>query len=121
MEGILVLVSRVTRPGVLSDESPVTVRTDDRGMYRAFGLAPGKYVLSARAAQWEDGPRPAGAYYRDTSDPSRAEEIRVAAESEIRGVDMVLRPAPVFRISGKVILSDPLEVRHVRVIAAAEI
>ncbi len=75
-------------------------RSDDRGCYRLFGLEPGRYILQARPAE-RLGDEPAVLYYPGVSDPSRARELEVKAGAEVAGIDVVLRPEPVYRISGR--------------------
>ncbi len=78
--------------------------TDDRGVYRAYGLMPGIYIISAGGApMWTFMPVPrsenAPTYYpsgtRDT-----AAELAVRAGQETSGIDIRLRDERGFRISG---------------------
>jgi hypothetical protein len=114
LDGVLILLSRTQHNG-----PPIMARTDDRGIYRAFGLEPARYLLFARPAQWIDKARPAGVYYRDASDASRAEPIEVGAASEIPGIDIVVRPPTLFQINGKIMLLNPADAPRVRVLATA--
>jgi hypothetical protein len=54
---------------MFGDSPPGVVQTDDRGMYRIFGLAPGDYVVSARS-------------------PSR-EEVRAVTAAELQWADKI--------------------------------
>jgi hypothetical protein len=90
--------------------------TDDLGEYRLFGLAPGKYYLSATyrkqnimmAAQ---DSTPGGApeedytptYYPGTSDPTGAAPLEVAAGTVLSGVDITLRKGRTVRVRGRVV------------------
>lgn len=81
-------------------------QTDDRGVYRIYGLAPGLYIVSAGgASQWEtnlpsayeaDGPTffPSGT--RDT-----ASEIVVRAGQETNGIDIRYRGESGHTVSGR--------------------
>jgi protocatechuate 3,4-dioxygenase beta subunit len=78
--------------------------TDDRGIYRAYGLMPGVYIVSAGGApMWSFLPAPradnAPTYYpsgtRDT-----AAELLVRAGQETNGIDIRLRDERGLRVSG---------------------
>ncbi len=88
--------------------------TDDLGEYRIFGLAPGKYYLSATYRRWnmtmaqdrtpggapEEGYAPT--YFPGTSDPAGAVAIEVAAGAVLSGTDLTLRKTRTVRIRGHV-------------------
>lgn len=90
--------------------------TDDRGEYRLFTLAPGKYFLSATyrkqgmmtpaqdsaqgVTQDEDY---APIYFPGTSDPNGAATVAVAGGAVVSGVDVTLRKTRTVRIRGRVI------------------
>ena len=83
-------------------------QTDDRGIYRAFGLRPGKYRVSVGRSG--SGLPDGGAQtYRQTFYPSvteveKATVIEVTEGSETDDVDIVLsRPIATFTVSGRVI------------------
>jgi protocatechuate 3,4-dioxygenase beta subunit len=75
-----------------------TAATDDRGVYRAWGVAPGRYVVySGRARDdiFQRGVYDAGAFYPQTFFPSAAEEsqarvVEVKAGGEEDEVDITL-------------------------------
>ena len=77
---------------------PFTAETDDRGVYRAWGVTPGRYVVySGRAREdiFQRGEYNAGAFYPQTFYPSVAEEsqarvVEVAAGGEEDEVDITL-------------------------------
>jgi hypothetical protein len=82
--------------------------TDDRGVYRAYGLMPGVYVVSAGGSpMWSFMPAPradnAPTYYpsgtRDT-----ATELLVRAGQETNGIDIRLRDERGWRVSGTFVL-----------------
>ena len=92
--------------------------TDDLGQYRIFGLAPGKYYLSATQRDWDEvnGDQEFDAtlgektergyiktYYPGTPDPGRAALIMVKEGEEVGGSDIPLKQVAVHRIRGKVI------------------
>lgn len=89
--------------------------TDDLGEYRVFGLAPGKYYLSATYRRWSgmmtQDRKPAESanegyvptYYPGTNDPANATAIDVAAGAVLTGVDLTLRKSRTVRIRGHVV------------------
>jgi protocatechuate 3,4-dioxygenase beta subunit len=70
--------------------------TDDRGIYRIYGLPEGRYLVSAgHSADGASSPRPYQSrypriYHPDTTDQSQAKVIEVGEGSEATGVDIVL-------------------------------
>jgi len=88
--------------------------TDDLGDYRIFGLAPGKYYLSANYRRWnammaqdrtpgnapEEGYAPT--YFPGTTDPAGAVAIEVPAGGILGGTDLTLRKIRTVRIRGRV-------------------
>lgn len=77
---------------------PFTSATDDRGVYRAWGVTPGRYVVysgRARDDLFQRGTYDAGAFYPQTFYPSVAEEsqarvVEVTAGGEEDEVDITL-------------------------------
>jgi hypothetical protein len=85
--------------------------TDDRGVYRIYGLEPGRYRVSVGG----DGRTlraPGAKYYRRTFYPSAVEEsqakvVEVSAGEEADDVDITLGPPErTFRISGRFVSAD---------------
>lgn len=92
-----------------SYETPPGTRTDDRGIYRIFGLPPGKYRVGA--GQSANG-SPSGSgrgFYRLTFFPaateiSQASIIEVTEGSEATGVDIALgRPMTKYSARGRIV------------------
>lgn len=92
---------------------PVSRQTDDRGIYRMYGVPPGTYLVSAggRAnfnfllgAYDNDAPTYSPSSSRDT-----AAEIVVKPGDEITGVDIRHRGEPGRTISGTVVSPNPAE------------
>ena len=93
--------------------------SDDLGAFRLFGLAPGRYFVSAIELRWgqtvgdkefsgsagnsgsEQGY--ARTYYPGTADITRAAAITVKAGDEIPSMDIALKQVTVHRIRGKVL------------------
>ena len=89
-----------------------TVQTDDRGIYRAFGLQPGRYkVASGRSDDtFMTGVNTAGrasyrqVFYPDVNEADKAKVIEVSEGSEATDVDITLgRALQTFAASGRVI------------------
>lgn len=100
--------------------------TNDRGEYRIFGLAPGRYYLSATPSggmsiitggggatvMFAGGPEVMGmapqeesyaaTYYPGTIDPARASALEVKAGDEALGMDLTLILQKTYRVRGRV-------------------
>jgi len=90
-----------------------TIGTDDRGIYRIFGLAPGKYKVAAGSP--EDRMtfgRVLGAvftrtYYPSAGDETKATVIEVGEGSEVTNIDITLRRTqPTFTVTARVVDAD---------------
>jgi len=83
-----------------------SVKTDDRGVYRFFGLPAAKYRVSAGN---DDDSLPGGSqpvykrtFYPSVTDAAKATEIEVTEGSEVNNIDIALpRPLTTFRVSGR--------------------
>lgn len=87
--------------------------TDDRGVYRFYGLPPGKYRVSAGLREDELYSGRGGhnnykqTFHPSTTDQAKATLVEVTEGSEATNVDITLRrPQSTFRISGKVVDAD---------------
>lgn len=91
----------------------MAVQTDDRGIYRFFGVAPGRYKVAAGRGS-EDYPRasPSQTNYKqvfhpDAADPAKGAVIEVGEGSEAKDVDISLgRTMQTFSVSGRIVNSD---------------
>ena len=96
--------------------------TDDRGIYRVFGLPAGKYKVAAGsgdefASSFSTQPRSyRQVFHPDVSDVTKATVIQVSEASEVKDVDISLgRTLQTFSVSGHVISSESgLPVPNVR-------
>lgn len=92
-----------------------TAETNDLGEYRLYGLAPGRYFVSAVLPQWnrfgggEDSEVAntssqgyAKIYFPGTSDAGKASSISVKAGEEIPSVEILMRQISAYRIRGHV-------------------
>ncbi|HZI85987.1 MAG TPA: carboxypeptidase-like regulatory domain-containing protein [Pyrinomonadaceae bacterium] len=81
--------------------------TDDRGIYRIYGLAPGTYVVAAGGTGTPFSTQSSRAYetdvqtYAPSATRSTAREIIVRAGEETTNVDIRYRGDPGFTLSGK--------------------
>jgi protocatechuate 3,4-dioxygenase beta subunit len=84
-------------------------QTDDRGVYRIFGLRAGRYVVSAGGDSSVAFVTGAGAEYArvwhpDATDENQAKVLEVAAGGEVTGVDIRLGVAKkTYEASGRVV------------------
>jgi hypothetical protein len=87
--------------------------SNDDGEYRAYGIAPGKYILSAQCRQALFHPRPFSAgpdqvpskaypmqYYPLTSELKAAQVVELTAGSEKSGIDFQMMPTAVTQVRG---------------------
>lgn len=95
--------------------------TDDRGEYRVYGIAPGKYIVAASSQRGGRGPGGgpgvapatpdqrgtdesyATVFYPGTFEASQATTTEVAAGATLQGIDFNLRKVRTVRVSGKVL------------------
>ena len=93
--------------------NPYMFRTDDRGIYRVYGIPYGKYIVSAG----QGGPggvvtlgganAPATTYHPNVTDRARAEVIDLSSGGESTGVDIQLGVlSPSFSASGRFVDAD---------------
>lgn len=85
--------------------------TDDTGSFRAFGLAPGDYVLAARSSAMMMGPPGARddtrdgvatTYYPGTTSVADAKPLTVRSGDETTGVVLSMLPVALASVSGTV-------------------
>ena len=84
--------------------------TDDRGIYRIFGLSPGQYLVSAGDADNSPfgllftGHKRVTTYYPGVTEEARAKPVELAAGAEALSVDIKLGLAATgFMVNGRVI------------------
>ena len=85
------------------DGSSSTSQSDDRGIYRIYGLSAGNYMVSVSGLPY--GARPyRQTFYSDAVDHKRATPVHVAAGTESSGIDISLgRAARGYAIRGRVV------------------
>lgn len=68
--------------------------TDDRGIYRIFGLRPGRYLVTAGSdtdvlsAMFRFRPKRAQTFYPGVTEESKAKQVQVNAGAEATGIDI---------------------------------
>ena len=87
--------------------------TDDRGIYRIFGLPPGRYLVSAgkgsdiMAAFLSQQPKRVQTFYPGVIEEAKAKRIQVTPGSEAAGVDIQFSTTDKgFEVSGRVVDSE---------------
>ncbi len=81
--------------------------TDDRGVYRIYGLPAGKYLVSVNDFGRFPPRRDRRTLYSDTNDQKRPTEIEVAANNESSGIDIRLGARQqTYSITGRVMAQD---------------
>lgn len=88
----------------------VLYQTDDRGVYRVFGLPPGKYRVAAGMPEGSvsfggrGGAKYKQTYHPSATDPAQATVIEVGEGSEATNVDIVLnRREMTYSASGRIV------------------
>jgi len=92
--------------------------TNDRGEYRAYGIAPGKYFVclsydrsfgmqqvEIRKEGSEDGYVPT--FYPNVSRSAQASQVEVTAGNEVSGIDFRLTPVHTARVTGRITNPGP--------------
>jgi hypothetical protein len=82
----------------------LTRATDDRGVFRIFGVPPGQYILSASAGDVSTAELPgyARTYYPGVADAASSPFLTVVAGQVQSGADITLARQPTVRLSGLV-------------------
>lgn len=98
---VTAVASRLVDGAVRSVPQSTAALSDDRGSYRLYGLAPGRYMVAAlpRGEQTGSTPFPA-TYYPGVVDQRRAESIVLGAGETSEGRDILLPNTPTASISG---------------------
>jgi protocatechuate 3,4-dioxygenase beta subunit len=87
---------------------PMSVRTDDRGVYRIYGLPPGKYRVGAGMRDAFSGGRQGGlyklTYHPAAVDINQASIIEVTEGSEATNIDITLgRALGTYSVQGRIV------------------
>lgn len=88
----------------------MTAQTDDRGVYRLFGILPGRYKVAAgRGSEgyYAFSPNELNykqAFHPDATEPAKGNVIEVSAGSEAKDIDITLgRAVQTFSVSGRIV------------------
>jgi len=94
------------RPYVQVRSFAAMVMTDDRGVYRAYGLRPGKYKVFVGQDDNRlpgDGPYQQ-TFYPSVTDPAKAIDVEVMEGREANDIDIVMgRPFTAFKVTGRIV------------------
>jgi hypothetical protein len=87
--------------------------TDDRGVYRIYGLTEGRYKLSvdinstAAAFGYASSARHKRTYYPDVTDEAAATTVEISGGNEVRNIDIKIGAAgKTYVVSGRVVEAD---------------
>ena len=97
-------------------------QTDDRGIYRVFGLMPGRYKVGAGRGEDQFTPGFSSVrstykqvFHPDVSDPAKATVIEVGEGTEAKDVDITLgRSLQTYAVAGKLVDEKGLPVPNIR-------
>jgi hypothetical protein len=80
-------------------------RTDDRGMYRLFGLQPGSYLVRSLAKMYdESGYLPT--FFRDSPTVEQSHFVEVTLDQQVDHVDIHAAPGRLFTVTGRVMATQ---------------
>ncbi len=91
--------------------SPYTFQTDDRGIYRLFGLPAGRYYVYVGESPGDNLVRMNGGstyyprtFYGDTSEMTEAKPVEILSGAEASGVDItVSKPERTYDVTGRIV------------------
>ena len=105
----LVQVDQGSQRGTVYSVS-TSFQTDDRGIYRMFGIRPGHYKVSVGESEGgfyrmtRGGAPPPTTYYPDATDAAKAKVVEIEEGSEANNIDISLgQPAHGFVVSGRIV------------------
>jgi hypothetical protein len=75
--------------------------TDDRGVYRFYGLQPGSYLVRSLAKMYDAGGY-LPTFYRDSAGANDARPVEVTLDEEVERADFHAAPGRLFTVSGRV-------------------
>jgi hypothetical protein len=85
------------------------MHTDDRGVYRLYGLPAGRYIIGAGGedVSFRANPRLPATFHPDVTDRKQARVIEVKEAEVVEGIDIrVGQPRKVYEASGRVVDGD---------------
>jgi hypothetical protein len=101
----VVLLKRTDNKQFRISENFYRWRTDDRGIYRIYGLNSGSYLVSAGDPEGSSGEgHHRQVFYPSATDEKSARAVDVAEGEEKSGIDIRVEPRPLgFRVSGSTV------------------
>lgn len=104
MQGVVVRLQqlRTVNGRTIARTATEPVETDDRGVFRAFALGPGEYVVAAHVTASLGGPREYTVTYAGGGYDLDSAARWVIGESEETGVGIEMVPAELFTLEGTV-------------------
>jgi hypothetical protein len=119
MPGVRVMASQVVFAAGKNRLVPATGTqnvppTDDRGIFRIYGLAPGDYYLQGVTGPFAGANDPAGfdvTFYPGTKNSQDAKPVRLETGRDTSGISFAMSPAPMSTISGTVLDADGKPIR----------
>ncbi|MBN9659290.1 MAG: carboxypeptidase regulatory-like domain-containing protein [Acidobacteria bacterium] len=123
---VMVLSQRRTRGKLTWMPVSQAIQTNDKGEYRLANIQTGKYILMAQiwrqaALEAATAQRPAtnfvSTFYPGVTETGQATVVEATAGSELTGLDITLKRAPVFQVRGRVLTPEgqPAKNFHVAV------
>jgi hypothetical protein len=103
------IAMQVTLRSNLPDNQPATSETDDRGIYRIFGLPPGKYKVAVTPPRSSVRRLPPfdETFYPAATNSEKAEFVEVGEGAEVKGIDITVEMSDDsderFDVSGRIV------------------
>lgn len=107
--------SVIAYPAKLPLVQASTAKSDDRGVFRLYGLAPGRYWVRSTAKELEDGSGLLPTYATMSTETKDAKVYQVELDADITGIDLQPLPGRLLTVRGKV-AGCPQNERFIRVI-----
>ena len=94
-----------THTEYVQSAAPTNYETDDRGVYRLFGVPPGRYLLRVRLLTGSHADNTTySVFYPDSLDESKAQVIELSSGEEKTGINITaVSPAKTYAASGRLI------------------
>ncbi len=92
-----VIAYRNTRPPVIAGKGA----TDDRGVYRIFGLEPGAYLIRSATKMYDDGGY-LPTFYKDSPTADGARAVEVVLDQDVPDINVRPTPGRLYNIAGSV-------------------
>src|SRR5262249_36941590 len=98
---LILIESRVPQLGHMARERGSKFKTDDRGVYRIYGLPAGRYIVSVRSYARAQGIE---IFHPNVTERAQASPIEVMAGKVVENIDIKLPPITnAYEVSGRVV------------------